>query len=90
MDETLARQDSWMHRMDPCVRLITVVIVSFSAALCHDVKILGGHLLMSLVLAGLAAKSKTSISRIYHLERGYENLEEKFQKLGARMWREKE
>ena len=54
MDETLAQQDSWMHRMDPCVRVITAVIVSFSAALCHDVKILGGHLLMSLVLVGLA------------------------------------
>ncbi|MCM8797405.1 MAG: UDP-N-acetylglucosamine 1-carboxyvinyltransferase [Candidatus Omnitrophica bacterium] len=43
-----------------------------------------------LVLAGLAAKGKTSISRIYHLERGYENLEDKLQRLGARIWREKE
>jgi UDP-N-acetylglucosamine 1-carboxyvinyltransferase len=44
----------------------------------------------SLVLAGLVAKGKTSVSRIYHLERGYENLEEKLRKLGARVWREKE
>jgi len=44
----------------------------------------------SLVLAGLVAKGKTSISRIYHLERGYENLEEKLRKLGARIWKEKE
>jgi UDP-N-acetylglucosamine 1-carboxyvinyltransferase len=44
----------------------------------------------SLVLAGLVAKGQTSISRIYHLERGYENLEEKLRKLGAKIWREKE
>ncbi|MCM8789818.1 MAG: UDP-N-acetylglucosamine 1-carboxyvinyltransferase, partial [Candidatus Omnitrophica bacterium] len=43
-----------------------------------------------LVLAGLAAKGKTIISRIYHLERGYENLESKLQNLGAKIWREKE
>jgi len=43
-----------------------------------------------LVLAGLAARGRTVVSRIYHLERGYENLEEKFQRLGARIWREKE
>ncbi len=43
-----------------------------------------------LVLAGLAAPGKTSISRIYHLERGYENIEEKLHKLGARVWKEKE
>jgi len=44
----------------------------------------------SLVLAGLVAKGTTSVSRIYHLERGYENLEKKFEALGAKMWREKE
>ncbi len=44
----------------------------------------------SLVLAGLTAKGKTSVSRIYHLERGYENTEQKLLKLGARIWREKE
>jgi UDP-N-acetylglucosamine 1-carboxyvinyltransferase len=43
-----------------------------------------------LVLAGLAARDKTQISRIYHLERGYENIEEKLQKLGAKIWRERE
>ncbi len=43
-----------------------------------------------LVLAGLVASGKTSVSRIYHLERGYENLEEKLRGLGARIWREKE
>jgi len=44
----------------------------------------------SLLLAGLVAKGKTSISRIYHLERGYEKIEEKLQKLGAKISREKE
>jgi UDP-N-acetylglucosamine 1-carboxyvinyltransferase len=44
----------------------------------------------SLVLAGLVAEGKTAVSRIYHLERGYENLEEKLSGLGARIWREKE
>lgn len=43
-----------------------------------------------LVLAGLAARGETIISRIYHLERGYENMEEKLEKLGADIRREKE
>ncbi|MFH1888651.1 MAG: UDP-N-acetylglucosamine 1-carboxyvinyltransferase [Candidatus Omnitrophota bacterium] len=44
----------------------------------------------SLVLAGLIASGRTSVSRLYHLERGYENMEAKLEKLGARIWREKE
>ena len=44
----------------------------------------------SLVIAGLAASGRTDISRIYHLERGYENLVEKLTKLGARVWKEQE
>jgi UDP-N-acetylglucosamine 1-carboxyvinyltransferase len=43
-----------------------------------------------LVLAGLAARGKTSVSRIYHLERGYENIEQKLERLGAKVWRGKE
>jgi len=38
---------------------------------------------MSLVLAGLAATGETQVSRIYHLDRGYERLEEKLQGVGA-------
>lgn len=41
----------------------------------------------SLVLAGLVAKGETTVGRIYHLDRGYENLEEKLSKLGARVKR---
>ncbi len=44
----------------------------------------------ALVLAGLVAKGRTEISRIYHLDRGYHNLEEKLGKLGAKIKREKE
>lgn len=43
-----------------------------------------------LVIAGLAAKGRTEIHRIYHLERGYENLDEKLKALGAKISREKE
>jgi UDP-N-acetylglucosamine 1-carboxyvinyltransferase len=42
----------------------------------------------SLVLAGLAANGVTEISRIYHLDRGYETIEKKLQAVGARIWRE--
>ncbi len=44
----------------------------------------------SLVLAGLAAKGKTEVQRIYHLDRGYERIEEKLIPLGARITRAKE
>lgn len=37
----------------------------------------------SLILAGLSAEGRTDISRVYHLDRGYENIEEKFQSIGA-------
>ena len=38
---------------------------------------------VSLVLAGLAAKEETIISRVYHLDRGYEQLEKKLALCGA-------
>lgn len=41
----------------------------------------------SLVLAGLAASGETSINRIYHIDRGYECIEEKLALLGARIHR---
>ena len=44
----------------------------------------------SLILAGLVAKEgNTEVHRIYHLDRGYEQIEEKFRSLGASLWREK-
>jgi UDP-N-acetylglucosamine 1-carboxyvinyltransferase len=41
-----------------------------------------------LVLAGLAAEGRTEVLRIYHLDRGYERIEEKLGALGATMRRE--
>jgi UDP-N-acetylglucosamine 1-carboxyvinyltransferase len=41
----------------------------------------------SLVLAGLAAEGTTRIRRIYHLDRGYERLEERLRALGGRVER---
>ncbi len=38
---------------------------------------------MSLILAGLAAEGETQVSRVYHLDRGYERLEEKLSAVGA-------
>ena len=38
---------------------------------------------MSLVIAGLAAEGETQVHRLYHLDRGYERLEEKLSLLGA-------
>jgi len=44
----------------------------------------------ALVLAGLVAEGKTEISRIYHLDRGYEKFEEKLRAIGAKIKRVKE
>ncbi len=44
----------------------------------------------SLILAGLAAEGVTEVSRVYHLDRGYEGLEKKLAKLGANIKRVKE
>jgi UDP-N-acetylglucosamine 1-carboxyvinyltransferase len=43
----------------------------------------------SLVVAGLAASGKTVIDRVYHIDRGYQRIEEKLEKLGARIRRVK-
>ena len=41
----------------------------------------------SLILAGLAAQGKTTVDRIYHTDRGYERIEEKLSRLGAKIQR---
>ena len=41
----------------------------------------------SLVLAGLVAQGETLVDRIYHIDRGYERIEEKLTQLGARIRR---
>ena len=42
----------------------------------------------SLIIAGLIAKGQTTVSRIYHIDRGYEKIEEKFRALGANIIRD--
>jgi UDP-N-acetylglucosamine 1-carboxyvinyltransferase len=67
-------------------------------AVVHGTKQLSGAPVMAsdlrasaaLVLAGLIARGKTEVSRIYHLDRGYERLEEKLKILGAKIERVKE
>ncbi len=41
----------------------------------------------SLVLAGLAARGETHVLRVYHIDRGYERIEQKLRSLGARIQR---
>lgn len=45
---------------------------------------------MSLIIAGLAAEGETQVRRVYHLDRGYERLEEKLQAVGADIERDSE
>ena len=42
----------------------------------------------SLIIAGLSASGETEVSRVYHIDRGYERIEEKFRHLGANISRE--
>jgi UDP-N-acetylglucosamine 1-carboxyvinyltransferase len=44
----------------------------------------------ALVIAGLAAKGKTQVNRIYHLDRGYEKIDAKLKRLGGRIQRIRE
>jgi UDP-N-acetylglucosamine 1-carboxyvinyltransferase len=73
------------------VRMGADITVSGRSALVNGVAKLNGapvvatdlRASMSLILAGLAATGETVVSRIYHLDRGYERLEEKLQAVGA-------
>lgn len=44
---------------------------------------------VTLIIAGLVAQGQTVVNRVYHLDRGYERLEEKLVACGASIWREK-
>lgn len=74
------------------------ILLEGASAIVKGVKNLSGAPVMAsdlrasaaLVLAGLVAKGRTDVQRIYHLDRGYENIENKLLKLGAKVWREKE
>ena len=78
-------------------RMGASIIVKANKAKIMGVKYLNGAEVMatdlrasvSLVLAGLIARKKTMINRIYHLDRGYEKLEYKFLKCGVNIRRSK-
>lgn len=74
------------------------ITVSGNAAMVKGVAGLSGAPVMatdlrasaSLILAGLIAQGRTEVSRVYHLDRGYEAIENKFARLGAAIKRFKE
>ncbi|MCE2869362.1 MAG: UDP-N-acetylglucosamine 1-carboxyvinyltransferase [Xanthomonadaceae bacterium] len=87
-------ENRFMH-MNELQRLGADVKIDGHTAIVRGVQVLTGAPVMatdlrasaSLVLAGLVAKGETVIDRIYHIDRGYENIEEKFRGLGARIKR---
>ncbi|MDD5120190.1 MAG: UDP-N-acetylglucosamine 1-carboxyvinyltransferase [Candidatus Omnitrophica bacterium] len=81
----LNRMGAHIQREGPHAIVEGVRNLSGAPVMASDLRASAG-----LVLAGLAARGKTSISRIYHLERGYEFIEDKLINLGAKVWREKE
>ncbi len=82
--------DRFMHVAE-LNRLDADISIRGNIATINGVETLSGAEVMAtdlrasatLVLAGLAAKGQTSISRIYHIDRGYEKIEQKLSKLGA-------
>jgi len=81
----LNRMGAQIQREGPHAIVEGVKFLSGAPVMASDLRASAG-----LVLAGLSARGETSISRIYHLERGYEFIEEKLINLGAKVWREKE
>lgn len=87
-------ENRFMH-VQEMQRLGASIDIDGNTALVKGVSHLDGATVMatdlrasaSLVLAGLVANGQTVIERIYHLDRGYENLEEKFNALGANVKR---
>jgi UDP-N-acetylglucosamine 1-carboxyvinyltransferase len=87
-------ENRFMH-VQELRRLGANIEVSGHTALVRGVPRLDGAIVMAtdlrasacLVLAGLVAAGETTIERIYHLDRGYERIEEKLTQLGARIKR---
>ncbi len=87
-------ENRFMH-VQELVRLGADIQLSGNTALVRGVEYLSAAPVMatdlrasaSLVLAALAAEGTTEISRIYHIDRGYERIEEKLGKLGAEVER---
>jgi len=89
--------DRFAH-VSELIRLGANIHMENNVAIVHGVAQLKGAQVMStdirasasLVNAALSAHGKTEISRIYHVDRGYEKIEEKLKSLGADIWRESE
>ena len=87
-------ENRFMHALE-MQRLGADIEISGNTAVVHGVRQLQGANVMatdlrasaSLVIAGLVAEGETRIDRIYHLDRGYECIEEKLAQLGARIRR---
>jgi UDP-N-acetylglucosamine 1-carboxyvinyltransferase len=87
-------ENRFMH-VQELQRMGANIALKGNTAICTGVDFLQGAPTMatdlrasaSLVLAGLAAHDETSIDRIYHIDRGYECIEEKLSQLGARIHR---
>jgi UDP-N-acetylglucosamine 1-carboxyvinyltransferase len=87
-------ENRFMHALE-MRRLGADIEISGNTATVRGVERLQGATVMatdlrasaSLVVAGLVAEGETTIDRIYHLDRGYECIEEKLAKLGARIKR---
>ena len=83
-------ENRFMH-VPELARMGADITVKGSTAMVRGVKSLRGAPVMatdlrasvSLVLAGLAAEGETVVSRVYHLDRGYERLEERLAACGA-------
>ncbi|MBI3316493.1 MAG: UDP-N-acetylglucosamine 1-carboxyvinyltransferase [Candidatus Omnitrophica bacterium] len=89
--------DRFMH-VSELNRMGCKIFLEGASAIVHGVKRLSGAPVMAsdlrasaaLVIAGLVAEGTTEVHRVYHLDRGYENLESKFSSLGASIHRERE
>ena len=87
-------ENRFMHALE-LQRLGADIQLEGNAAIVRGVEKMSGAPLMatdlrasaSLVLAGLVAQGDTVVDRIYHIDRGYENIEEKLGGLGARIRR---
>lgn len=87
-------ENRFMH-VQELQRMGAKITLKGKTAICEGVEHLLGAPTMatdlrasaSLVLAGLAAVGETSVDRIYHIDRGYECIEEKLSQLGARIHR---
>jgi len=87
-------ENRFMH-VQELLRLGADIRVDSNTATVHGVDRISGAPLMatdlrasaSLVLAGLVAKGDTVVDRIYHIDRGYECIEEKLSGLGAKIRR---